>query len=63
MTFLANPHFILQISHAKTFKGSIPGAHTIILSKNIHKVTIQIMCGSNFYESDVILYKFIVTNF
>ena len=39
MTFLANPHFILQISHAKTFKISILGAHTIVLSKNIHKVT------------------------
>ena len=39
MTFLANPHFILQISHAKTFKWSIPGAHIIKLSKNIHKVT------------------------
>ena len=39
MTFLANPHFILQISHTKTFKWSILGANTIILSKNIHKVT------------------------
>ena len=38
MTFLANPHFIWQISHAKTFKWSIQGAHTIISSKNIHKV-------------------------
>ena len=28
MSFLANPHFILQISNAKTFKWSIPGAHT-----------------------------------
>ena len=34
-------------------KWSILGAHTIILSKNIHKVTKQIMSGSNFYESDV----------
>ena len=45
MTFLANPHFILQISHAKTFKMKyiyqvpISSAHLIILSKNIHNVT------------------------
>ena len=35
--FLANPHFILQISHAKTFKKKYTS--TIVLSKNILKVT------------------------
>ena len=40
MTFLANPHFILQISHTKTFEIEYTtGAHTVILSKNIHQVT------------------------
>ena len=44
MTFLANTHFILQISHAKTFtikytRCPLVPIHTIILSKNIHIVT------------------------
>ena len=52
MTFLANSNFILQIYHAKTFKISILGASTIILSKDIDKYAF--MCDSNFYESVVI---------
>ena len=40
MTFWANPHIILQISHAKSFKMMYAkGAHTVILAKNIHTVT------------------------
>jgi len=39
MTFLANPHSLLQISHAKTFKMKYSSARAIILSKNIHKIT------------------------
>ena len=50
MTFLANSNLILQISHAKPW--GILGASTIILSKDIDKYAF--MCGSNFYESDVI---------
>ena len=42
--FLANSNLILQIS--------ILGASTIILSKDIDKYAF--MCGSNFYETDVI---------
>ena len=55
MSFLANSNSILQISHAKTFKKSILylGASAIILSKDIDKYAF--MCGSNFYESDVII--------
>ena len=53
MTFLANPHFILQISHAMSFKMK----HTRCAYSNIIQIFIksqgQIMCGSNFYESDV----------
>ena len=55
MTFLANPHFILQIFHAKTFKMKytrIP--YNNIIHENIHKVTkTDLMFGSNFYGSDV----------
>ena len=54
-TFLANPHFIVQISHVDTFKWSIQGAYIIILSKKFIKSQRQIMHGSNFYGSDVIL--------
>ena len=58
---------MLQISHAKTFKASFKaslfifgpslyvtalGASTIISSKDIDKYAF--MCGSNFYETDVI---------
>ena len=54
MTFLANSNLILQISHAKTFKKrGILGASTIILSKDIDKYAF--MCGSNFYETDVMM--------
>ena len=50
MTLLANAHFILQISHAKTFKiKHITGAHTKILSKNIHKFT----------KTDYVRFKFV----
>ena len=40
----------------RPLKWSMLGAHTIILSENIHKVTktdYVCMCGSNFYGSDV----------
>ena len=52
MTFLANPHLILQTSHAKTFKMKYTRCpyniiHTFIKSQR------PIMCGSNFYVSDV----------
>ena len=33
----------------RPLKWTIPGAHTIILSKNIQKSQRQIMCGSNLY--------------
>ena len=50
MSFLENPHFILQISHAKAFKmNCILGARTIALSKNIHKVT----------KTDYVLFEFL----
>ena len=58
MTFLANPQFILQKSHAKTFKMKYIRAHTIVLSKNTHKVTK--VCGSNFYEKS---FGFVKKNF
>ena len=48
MTFLANSNLILQIS----LKRGILGASTIILSKDIDKYAF--MCGSNFYETDII---------
>ena len=37
----------------RSLKRGILGASTIILSKNIDKYAF--MCGSNFYESDVII--------
>ena len=37
------------------FKWGILGASTIILSKDIDKYAF--MCGSNFYETDVIYYE------
>ena len=59
MTFLANPRFILQVSHASTLKWSVTGAHTIMLSKNIniHKVTKRVNVWFEFlwtlcYSSD-----------
>ena len=39
MTFLANPHFILQISHAKTFKRKYTRCPYNNIIQNIHKVT------------------------
>ena len=53
MTFLANLHFILQISHVKTFKMKYTrGPYNNIIQKYSwsHK---DRLCGSNFYESDV----------
>ena len=51
MTFVANSDLILQISHVKTFRRGILKASAIILSKDIDKYAF--MCGSNFYETDV----------
>ena len=45
-TFLSYPHFILQIFHAKTLL-----YYNII--KNNRESKRHIMCGSNFYVSDV----------
>ena len=45
-TFLSNPHFILQICHAKT----LPYYNFI---KNNRESKRHIMCSSNFYVSDV----------
>ena len=56
MTFLANSNSILQISHAKTLIRGILGTDTIILYKVIDKDAF--MCGSNFYETDVIISSF-----
>ena len=39
----------------RPLKQGILGASTIILSKDIHKHAF--MCGSNFYESDVMFYR------
>ena len=53
--FLANPHFILQISHAKIFK--MKYARYLYNNDYYPKIFIksqrQIMCGSNFYGSDL----------
>ena len=40
---------------ARPLKPGILGASTIILSKDIDRYAF--MCGSNFYESDVIYHK------
>ena len=50
MTFWANPHFIFQISHAKTFKMKYARCpYNNIIQKYSQR---QIICGSNFDESD-----------
>ena len=54
MTFLANPHFILQISHAKTFEMKYPRCpYNNVIQKIFIKSQRQIMCDLNFYGSDV----------
>ena len=57
MTFLANPDFILQISHAMTFEMKyIKVPKQYYYPKVFIKSKRQIMCGSNFYVSDVIIF-------
>ena len=53
MTFLANSDSILQITHAKTFKTRYTRCQYNNLLKDIDKYAF--MCGSNFYETDVIM--------
>ena len=54
MAFLANSNFILQISHAKTFKMRYAGT---LFNNLIQRYSqFYFMCGSNFYESDFISY-------
>ena len=50
MTFLANPHFILQISHAKTFEMRYTRCRNNDLIRRYSQL--HFMYGSNFYESD-----------